>query len=441
MSENLNTLFHVPTSDLNLVMVEMGQAFRTGLNYDDQNIKMIPSYVKELPTGHEVEKVLALDLGNPSLILGGTNFRVLLVSLEGEGKVSSRQAKFAVTEEQKKANGTVLFDFFAAKVHQFILAENIGEIPHSLGFTFSFPVYQTAIDQGYLIHWAKGFENEGVINCDVVQLLQQAFIRKGLDINIVALLNDPVGTLTKHAYRNTKTSIAVILGTGTNAAYVEEISNIKKLKSNESGHMIVNTEWGGFSGSSLPINRFDIALDRSSENPGKQIYEKMISGLYLGELTRLVLVHLADDRGLFHAQVPNSLRKAYSFQTAYMSQIEMDTSDLLLDVSVLLRQKYEIESSFVDRQVVKYVCQLIGMRAAQLAAAGIATLVRKIDQLDDSTVAVDGSLYAHYPGFEGRMRDTLFELLGSDAGNIKIEHATDGSGQGAGILAALHKTI
>ncbi len=61
---------------------------------------------------------------------------------------------------------------------------------------------------------------------------------------MTALVNDTVGTLVAHAYKDPNTLVGVILGTGTNAAYVEKIENIKKWKGPipESKKMIVNSE-------------------------------------------------------------------------------------------------------------------------------------------------------------------------------------------------------
>ena len=95
-------------------------------------------------------------------------------------------------------------------------------------------------------------------------------------------------------------------------------------------------------------------------------------------------------------------------------------------------------SSFNDRRIVKHICELIGTRAARLAAAGLAALVTKMNRLDACTVAIDGSLYEHYPHFGNRMRDALRELLGITAENIVLEQARDGSGLGAALIAALH---
>ena len=53
------------------------QSFDKGLNKDthkDASVKCFPTYVRDLPSGTEVGKFLALDLG-------GTNFRVVLVEI------------------------------------------------------------------------------------------------------------------------------------------------------------------------------------------------------------------------------------------------------------------------------------------------------------------------------------------------------------------------
>ena len=39
----------------------------------------------------------------------------------------------------------------------------------------------------------------------------------------------------------------------------------------------------------LPVTRYDSRLDAESAHPNAQLYEKMISGMYLGEIARIVL--------------------------------------------------------------------------------------------------------------------------------------------------------
>lgn len=184
----------------------------------------------------------------------------------------------------------------------------------------------TLLPPGTLYHWTKGFTASGVVSEDAVQLLQNAFHRKSLNINVTALVNDTVGTLISHAYVDTATYMGVILGTGSNAAYVERIENIPKWKGPppSTGEMIINMEWGawGQDGIILPTTEYDQKVDRASPNPQKQSYEKMISGLYLGELTRYIMVDLISTGELFAGKRCAALEVPHSFDTAHMSRIE-----------------------------------------------------------------------------------------------------------------------
>lgn len=79
--------------------------------------------------------------------------------------------------------------------------------------------------------------------------------------------------------------MGIILGTGTNGAYVEEVKNITKLSKehSENENMVINTEWGGFMSEFLPMTADDYATDEAGSNPGVCYFEKLISGLYMGE--------------------------------------------------------------------------------------------------------------------------------------------------------------
>ena len=65
-----------------------------------------------------------------------------------------------------------------------------GEDSLPLGLTFSFPVEQTALDQGTLLTWTKGFSAAGALGKDVVRMLQDALNKKNLHVKCVALVND-----------------------------------------------------------------------------------------------------------------------------------------------------------------------------------------------------------------------------------------------------------
>jgi len=96
--------------------------------------------------------------------------------------------------------------------------------------------------------------------------------------------------------------------------------------------MMVNTEWGAFDNARevLPITPFDNKVDRESINPRFQAYEKFISGMYLGEITRNVLLALVDAAPkpiLFDGKATEQLNKHYGLDTEMLSLIESAWTD------------------------------------------------------------------------------------------------------------------
>jgi hexokinase len=68
--------------------------------------------------------------------------------------------------------------------------------------------------------------------------------------------------------------------------------------------------------------KYDIIIDESSNKPREQIFEKMIAGLYLGEIFRLVLTEMIDTGDLFSRQDTNKLEKEYALDTSFLSLME-----------------------------------------------------------------------------------------------------------------------
>jgi len=67
-----------------------------------------------------------------------------------------------------------------------------------------------------------------------------------LPVELMALINDTTGTLIASHYVNPRTRIACIFGTGCNAAYMEHIKDIPKIKKlgiDEGIDMVINCEW------------------------------------------------------------------------------------------------------------------------------------------------------------------------------------------------------
>ncbi|KAK4429371.1 Hexokinase-2, chloroplastic [Sesamum alatum] len=435
-----------PLPVLRHVADAMAADMRAGLEADGRSdLKMILSYVDALPTGNEKGLFYALDLG-------GTNFRVLRVQLGGKDEhvVATEFEQVSIPQELMSGTSEELFDFIASGLATFAQKE-AGKFclpqgrTRELGFTFSFPVKQTSIDSGILIKWTKGFAVSGTAGKDVVACLNEAMKRQGLNMRVSALVNDTVGTLAGARYWDNDVMVAVILGTGTNACYVERVDAIPKLHgpNSKSGRMIVNTEWGAFS-HGLPLTEFDREMDAGSINPGEQIFEKTISGMYLGEIVRRVLLKMAEDARLFGDCVPEKLRMPFSLRTPDICAMQQDSSKDFEVVGSILHDVTGVSPDLITRKIVVDVCDTIAKRGGRLAGAGIVGILQKME--DDSkglvfgkrtVVAMDGGLYEHYPQYRSYLQDAVTELLGPETSkNIVIEHSKDGSGIGAALLAA-----
>jgi hexokinase len=248
-----------------------------------------------------------------------------------------------------------------------------------------------------------------------------------------------VGTLVARSYGDRDCDVGVIIGTGTNACYVEELGNIKKLKGRcrKSGTMIINIEWGNFR--ALRATRYDKRLDLDSSNPGAQILEKMVSGMYLGELCRLIMADLIARNVLFGGRFSAGFNRKMCIKGEFVSSVLADVSHGLAGIRALLRSSGARDSSPEDRMIVKRICELISIRAARISAAAIVAVVTKMDPgiKRRHTVAIDGSVYEKVPGFPEKIKMAVDGLSGRSSGKVKIMLTKDGSGRGAAIMAAV----
>ncbi|KAK9693450.1 hypothetical protein K7432_013924 [Basidiobolus ranarum] len=296
-----------------------------------------------------------------------------------------------------------------------------------------------------LLQWTKSFAATNVIGHDVAQLLQDALNRKHLSkIKVAALVNDTVGTLLAAGYAEPSTTIGVIFGTGTNAAYLERIDAIPKWTGpNDEAEMVVNMEWGAFGNDKkvLPVTKYDNRLDNSSPVPFHQVFEKMISGLYLGEIARNVLIDLIDRNVIFGSHCSSEMNEPFNFDTAYISSIISDESADLGEIKLILENTMGIpETSVSDRLLVKSAVQLVASRAAQLSGAALAAvLLKRKDLLGKKiTVGIDGTVFQFLPGFKETVEKVLEQLLNpEDVKKVQLVLAKDGSGVGAALTAMM----
>lgn len=440
---------------------------------EKKGLPMIPSFVTGMPNGTEKGVLLAADLG-------GTNFRICSVDLAGDHTFKLEQMKSKIPDElldDENVSSKDLFSYLARRTLAFIkkyhpeaLAPNVEDIPTmKLGFTFSYPVNQTSLDSGTLIRWTKGFKIADTVGKDVVQLFQEALNEQAIPfVKIVALTNDTVGTLLSHCYASEGGSlcsgeisepiIGCIFGTGTNGCYSEEISKIKKLPADVRGklvsegktHMVVNTEWGSFDNECkvLPTTKYDIDVDQKfSANPGFHLFEKRVSGMYLGEILRNILVDL-HSRGLIFSQygsydqLPHRLKTPLDLSSEVLSHIEIDDSHDLSETELSLLQSLRLPTNVSERKAIRKLVRAISRRSAYLSAVPIAAILTKTGALNkryhgEVEIGCDGSVVEYYPGFRSMIRHALaLSPIGSEGERkVHLRIAKDGSGVGAALCA------
>ncbi|PKS13208.1 hypothetical protein jhhlp_000553 [Lomentospora prolificans] len=478
-TKNVVSQFEITDEHVNRATQEFLRQMDEGLQKDGTSLSQIPTYVTGVPNGTEKGLYLAVDLG-------GTNFRVCSVQLNGDTTFNLTYSKVAIPKELMVAKtARELFAFLAKQIEEFLKTHHEDHFvahtrkrkagnSHSkesfrLGFTFSFPVKQMGINKGELIRWTKGFDIPDAIGKDVCALLQEEIDRLGLPVKVAALVNDTVGTLMARSYTSTgesKSILGAIFGTGTNGAYMEKLANIKKpmggVYDKSTGEMVINTEWGSFDNqlNILPTTPWDKALDESSVNPGIQMFEKRVSGMFLGEIVRLATLDMLknDQVALFrdanssfndwksttHVSPQSGLLKPWGLDSAIMSVAAADNTPELSTLRQELEVALEIFApSLEDAQAFKAISNAVGRRAARLSAVAIAAIVLQSGKLNDPNediidIGVDGSLVEHYPFF----RDMIYEALkaidgigANGAERIRIGIAKDGSGVGAALIA------
>jgi hexokinase len=243
-----------------------------------------------------------------------------------------------------------------------------------------------------------------------------------------------------------------IVGTGTNFCYCESIKNIYTLnpaKKKNCGReaMIINLESGNFD--KLPQNRYDEVLDKNSINRGHHIEEKMVSGLYLGELTRYVILDVVEKGFMFDGNLSekeiNVISKKGSFTTASLSKIIADNTPSLRYIGEQLSQ-WGIDKKrirYKDKEILKQLCVEVSLRAARITASIVFAIVTYKDEKLERrhTIAIDGTVFQKHPHFKEDLLDAIKELTlmvfgGDKSSQISFVLTSDGSGIGAAIIAA-----
>ncbi|CAG0925476.1 unnamed protein product [Notodromas monacha] len=91
-----------------------------------------------------------------------------------------------------------------------------------------------------------------------------------------------------------------------------------------------------------------------------------------------------------------------------------------------------------DLRALQYICAVVSLRAAQLVAICVGYLLTRMNK-PTATIAVDGSLYKNHPRLKGLMDH--YTAVYAPGCKFQYMLALDGSGKGAGMVAAIAKRL
>ena len=348
-----NDIFKLDTAQLKEIAEALKSKIDTGLAENDTEVLCIPTYINPKTDGIK-GKALVLDLG-------GTNYRVAVIDFNGPEPVIQPSDGWKRDLSVMKTPG-----FTEAELLK-IPADPIHELRHEepmpIGYCFSYPTDSMDNGDASLMFWNKGVDIPEMVGKPVGKPLLD-YLNKDNDVKFtdIKVINDTVAALfagvSKAGY---DAYIGLIVGTGTNMATFFPGGNIPKIAGkNIEGSLPINLESGNFKPPHL--TEYDKTVDAKSQVPGRQLFEKAISGMYLGEILKAVFP-----------------------DTEFGEKVDASTLTSMMSYPDIYKQEYV------------QVARAIYLRSANLVAASIVGLVLNLREANPNTkhilLTAEGGLY------------------------------------------------
>lgn len=238
-----------------------------------------------------------------------------------------------------------------------------------------------------------------------------------------------------------------------NASKEEELASAEGA---DHTHVIVNTELSMFGTGLLPTNRFDQQLAAAHPLPEFQPLEMLVSGRYLGEIVRLVLLEGIERADLLSGVTPSILTVLYGLDTHVLAKVE-EAKTISEVRKVLVEHVSDIVYSDEDIEAIQRIARAVSKRASACIAVAVYALrsvrdgaesaSKKAEEMDGpahETVACAGAVIQQYPGFMAATQgvlDKLYDLDTETKGKrvvlcIAHESSLLGAAVGSAVVAA-----
>lgn len=411
-----------PSTDrLQAIVGNFMNEMQMGMRGSPRSLEMIRTEAK-FPTGQEKQFVVALDWG-------GSTARLALWELQGNGRV--RKVKtlpdylFNATD---KTNPRGLYPMLADKIDELVasLPASDRDKKFTVVVGFAFPPSR----------WSKGWKDPQGLRPMTQDEHRDRFNaefarRERSNLTAEKGENDTLDPMMIETYERRAenpaaraATISVILGTGHNVA--AEIDGA-----------IWNFESGAYDGVRTIETEMDRLTDRTQENRGEHLLEKMVAGGYLGEIVRNSLGLLRQDEGMF-AWAVDAFTTPNRLPSKFVSEIAA-TNGNSAAISGVLAEYGVTNSTWDERATLFAIAEAVLDRSARIVAVELAATLRTQDPqfAQRHFIPIEGSVFEKAPRYPERLRAALVELLGADAaGQVELIPNRGRAGSGTAVLAA-----
>ena len=388
--------------DSDKVLDFFSSEMKRGLEGKESSLAMIATYTEagnDIPDG---ESVIVMDAG-------GTNFRTCLVTFnDGVAEISDFQ-KVGMPGAKKEVTKKEFFSILADNIERFMGKSK------KIGFCFSYAAEITPDHDGIPLMFSKEIKAPEVIGKRIGKELLSELSSRGYDTEgmTVSIVNDTVATLlaAKAAYKgDASTYIGFILGTGTNTAYVERNSNIKKLTLSE-GSQIINVESGCLK---LELSEIDAEFMKTTKDSNAYHLEKKISGAYLGPFALFVLKKAAKE-GVFSSQSAENLSEMNDLETKDVGGFLREAGDFSNPLSFFSANKEDAKNAYI-------IMRSIVERSGKLTALNLTAAVIASGEGEDPrrpvVINADGTTFYKTCFLEDYVKEYLDQILWKKEGKV-----------------------
>lgn len=363
----------------------------------ESSVAMLPTYLYEgVPDARSAGKrVIVIDAG-------GTNFRSAVGYIKEDGSA-------VFIDEQKTVMPATLGKRLSAEEFYAEIGANVSRLlgkGTDIGFCFSYPVRMEADGDGVISAFTKAVDAPSAVGTRVGENTLRA-VRKYSDKkrNIV-ILNDTAAALlgglasVRGGY---SAYVGYIYGTGTNICYSERTENIVKAAGLPAARkMLINTECGNYN--KFPQGIIDKKLADATDDPERQLFEKMTSGKYLSSVIS----------GTFKAAACEGVMTGVPAEEFSLKEVS----------EFLAGEKNSLYLSFgngADRDAAREICLAYIDRAARLGAiANAAAVIRSASAGGTAAIFAEGTTFEKLYGYKERFAAYLSALLSPRGINFEI---------------------